>query len=100
MDFKGKANAFVRTYGFLACVLSYTNAAREKHSILLNFLIPKRPAPREEDLSKGALDAIDMDSYRVEKRTVQKILRSCCPTRMRRSPRGLQAAAVKRRGLS
>ncbi|MYN66612.1 MAG: type I restriction endonuclease subunit R [Acidobacteria bacterium] len=74
VDFKGKAKAFVRTYGFLSCVLPYTNAAWEKRSIFLNFLISKLPAPEEEDLSKGILDAIDMDSYRVEKRAVQKIL--------------------------
>ena len=74
VDFKGKAKGFVRTYGFLSCVLPYTNAAWEKRSIFLNFLIAKLPSPKEEDLSKGILDAIDMDSYRVEKRTVQKIL--------------------------
>ena len=30
--------------------------------------------PEEEDLSKGILDAIDLDSYRVEKQAMQKIL--------------------------
>ena len=74
VDFKSKAKAFVRTYGFLSCILPYTNAAWEKRSIFLNFLIPKLPAPKEEDLSKGLLDAIDMDSYRVEKRAVQRIM--------------------------
>ena len=74
VDFKGKAKAFVRTYGFLSCILPYTKAEWEKRSIFLNFLIPKLPAPAEEDLSKGILDAIDMDSYRVEKRAVQQIL--------------------------
>ena len=74
VDFKGKAKGFVRTYAFLSCVLPYTNAAWEKRSIFLNFLIAKLPAPQEEDLSKGILDAIDMDSYRVEKRAVQKIM--------------------------
>ena len=72
--FKGKAKGFVRTYGFLSCVLPYTNAAWEKRSIFLNFLVSKLPSPQEEDLSKGILDAIDMDSYRVEKRAMQKIL--------------------------
>ena len=66
VDFKGKAKAFVRTYGFLASILPYTNSSWEKHSIFLNFLIPKLPAPIEEDLSKGILEAIDMDSYRAE----------------------------------
>ena len=74
VDFKGKAKGFVRTYAFLSCVLPYTNAEWEKRSIFLNFLIARLPAPQEEDLSKGILDAIDMDSYRVEKRAMQKIL--------------------------
>ncbi|MCE2487308.1 MAG: hypothetical protein J4F42_17470 [Desulfurellaceae bacterium] len=74
VNFKGKAKGFVRTYGFLSAVLPYTNAAWEKRSIFLNFLISKLPSPQEEDLSKGILDAIDMDSYRVEKRAMQQIV--------------------------
>jgi len=69
VDFKGKAKAFTRTYDFLGSILPYTNAGWEKLSILLNLLVPKLPAPKEEDLSKGILESIDMDSYRVEKRT-------------------------------
>ena len=66
VDFKGKAKAFVRTYGFLGAILPFNNASWEKLSVFLNFLIPKLPAPREDDLSKGILEAIDMDSYRTE----------------------------------
>jgi type I restriction enzyme R subunit len=73
VDFKGKAKAFTRTYDFLASILPYTNADWEKLSIFLNFLISKLPAPEEDDLSKGILDTIDMDSYRVEKKAVLKI---------------------------
>ena len=72
--FKGKAKGFVRTYAFLSSVLPYTNAGWEKRSIFLNFLIPKLPAPPDEELSKGILEAIDMDSYRVEKRAMQTIV--------------------------
>jgi type I restriction enzyme R subunit len=68
VDFKGKAKAFVRTYQFLASILPYTNADWEILSIFLNFLVPKLPAPKEDDLSKGILEAIDMDSYRNEVR--------------------------------
>ena len=71
--FKGGAKAFLRTYDFLASILPYTNAEWEKLSIFLNFLVPKLPAPIEEDLSKGILEAIDMDSYRVEKQAVMDI---------------------------
>ena len=53
VDFKGKAKAFVRTYAFIASILPFTNAEWEKLSIFLNFLLPKLPAPREEDLRKG-----------------------------------------------
>ncbi|MBI5015490.1 MAG: type I restriction endonuclease subunit R [Deltaproteobacteria bacterium] len=73
VDFKGKAKAFLRAYGFLASILPYSNAAWEKLSIFLNFLVPRLPAPKEEDLSKGILEAIDMDSYRVEKQAAMKI---------------------------
>jgi type I restriction enzyme R subunit len=74
VDFKGKAKAFTRTYNFLASILPYTNGEWEKLSILLNFLVPKLPAPKEEDLAKGILDSIDMDSYRVEKKAAMKVL--------------------------
>jgi type I restriction enzyme R subunit len=73
VDFKGKAKVFCRTYAFLSSVIPYSNVGWEKLSILLNLLIPKLPAPEEEDLSKGILEAIDMDSYRVEKKAAMKI---------------------------
>ena len=73
VEFKGRAKAFLRSYGFLATILSYTYADWEKLSIFLTFLVPKLPAPAEDDLSKGILEAIDMDSYRVEKQAVQEI---------------------------
>jgi type I restriction enzyme R subunit len=74
VDFKGKAKGFVRTYGFLASILPFTNAEWEKLSIFLNFLIPKLPAPKEEDLSRGILEAIDMESYRIEVRSSMNII--------------------------
>lgn len=73
VDFKGKAKTFCRAYDFLSSILPYTNAEWEKLSILLNLLVPKLPAPKEQDLSQGILEAIDMDSYRVEKKAVMKI---------------------------
>ena len=66
VDFKSKAKAFLRTYSFLATVLPFANVEWEKLSIFLNFLVPKLPAPKEDDLSKGVLEMIDMDSYRAE----------------------------------
>ena len=73
VDFKGKAKGFCRAYAFLAQVLPYGDPGWEKLSILLNFLVPKLPAPVEEDLSRGILEVIDMDSYRVEKQAAQAL---------------------------
>ena len=72
--FKSKAKGFVRTYAFLSSILPYNNQDWEERSIFLNFLIPKLPSPVEEDLSKGILESIDMDSYRVEKHAMWKIM--------------------------
>jgi type I restriction enzyme R subunit len=73
VDFKGKAKAFVRAYQFLASVLPYTKREWEELSTFLNFLIPKLPAPKEEDLSKGVLESIDMESYRSEVRDAMRL---------------------------
>jgi type I restriction enzyme R subunit len=73
VNFKGNGKAFVRSYGFLSAILPYTKAEWEKLSIFLTFLVPKLPAPKEEDLSKGILESIDMDSYRAEKKAAIKI---------------------------
>ena len=73
VKFKGSAKSFVRSYAFLSQIVPYSNIEWEKLSIFLNFLIPKLPAPIEEDLSMGILDAIDMNSYRIERRETMKI---------------------------
>ena len=66
IKFKSSAKAFCRTYGFLGAILPYGDADWEKLSIFLNLLIPKLPSPRDDDYSEGILDAIDLDSYRLE----------------------------------
>ena len=71
VEFKSSAKAFTRLYAFLSQVLPYGNAHWEKLSIFLNFLIDKLPAPVEPDLSRGVLEAVDMDSYRMERKAAQ-----------------------------
>jgi len=73
VDFKGKAKVFCRTYSFLSSVIPYSNVEWEKLSILLNLLVPKLPSPGDDDLAKGILEAIDMDSYRVERKAELQI---------------------------
>ncbi len=71
--FKGKAKAFVRSYDFLATILSYPQPEWEKLSIFLTLLVRALPAPEEDDLTKGMLELIDLDSYRIDKQNQQRI---------------------------
>ena len=73
IQFKSAAKAFVRTYGFLGSILPYGNADWERLSIFLNLLIPKLPSPRDDDLSQGILQTIDLESYRNEARETMSI---------------------------
>ena len=73
VEFKGTAKAFNRLYAFLSQVLPYGNPEWEKLSIFLHFLIPRLPAPEEDDLSRGILEAVDMDTYRAERNAAQAI---------------------------
>lgn len=69
IEFKSAAKAFIRTYGFLGSILPYGNADWEKLSIFLQLLVPKLPSPDDPDLAKGILEAVDLESYRVEAQT-------------------------------
>ena len=88
IKFKSAAKAFVRTYGFLGAILPYGNADWERLSIFLNLLIPKLPSPREDDLSQGILETIDLESYRNEAREVMSILLEDADTEVTPVPAG------------
>ena len=44
-----------------------------KLSIYLGFLVPKLPSPAGDDILVDVLETIDLDSFRVEKRTAMRI---------------------------
>jgi type I restriction enzyme R subunit len=71
--FKGNAKGFVRLYNFLSALIDFTDASWERLSIFLNFLIPKLPTPKEEDMSRGLVETIDLESYRNEIKARQHI---------------------------
>ena len=73
VEFKSSAKAFGRLYAFLSQVLPYGNPQWEKLSIFLKFLVGKLPTPIEEDLSRGILEAVDMDTYRMERKVARSI---------------------------
>lgn len=72
--FKSAAKSFSRTYNFLGAVLPYSMAEWEKLSIFLTFLIAKLPSPIEDDLAQGILDAIYLDSYRIEAKECMSLI--------------------------
>ena len=43
------------------------------NSIFLTLLLPKLPAPLEDDLSAGILQAVDLDSYRIQAQSMMSI---------------------------
>lgn len=88
IKFKSAAKAFVRTYGFLGAILPYGNAEWEKLSIFLNLLIPKLPSPREDDLSEGILESIDLNNYRPEARESMSIVLDDSDTEVAPVPAG------------
>ena len=88
IKFKSAAKAFVRTYGFLGAILPYGNVDWEKLSIYLNLLIPKLPSPRDDDLSEGILESIDLNNYRPEARDSMSIVLDDTDTEVAPVPTG------------
>ena len=73
MRFKGSAKSFTRLQVFLPRILRYSNVGWGEFAVFVNFLIPRLPVPKEEDLYKGMLEAVDMDIYWCEKRATVRI---------------------------
>jgi type I restriction enzyme R subunit len=72
-DFKKKAKSFVRNYEFLVQIRPFRNPDWESLKTFLKLLVNKLPSLNEADLSKGILESIDMDSYRIERQTTLAI---------------------------
>ncbi|WDL74207.1 type I restriction endonuclease subunit R [Helicobacter winghamensis] len=64
-EFYTKAKAYLREYSFLAQILPFNDTELEKLHILLKMLITKIFPPRTEDLAKGILNNVDLDSIRI-----------------------------------
>ncbi|EDP6889969.1 DEAD/DEAH box helicase [Campylobacter upsaliensis] len=64
-EFYTKAKAYLREYAFLAQILPFNDVELEKLSILLKMLIAKIVPPRTEDLAKGILNNVDLNSIRI-----------------------------------
>ncbi|EMG7217312.1 type I restriction endonuclease subunit R [Campylobacter upsaliensis] len=63
--FYTKAKVYLKEYSFLAQILPFNDIELEKLSILLKMLITKIVPPRTEDLAKGILNNVDLNSIRI-----------------------------------
>ena len=66
VDFKLKVKTYIRLYIFLSQIVPFENAYLERLYIFLNHLQNKLGGQKPEDLAKGILDTIDMDSYKLQ----------------------------------
>ncbi|WP_270977597.1 type I restriction endonuclease subunit R [Campylobacter helveticus] len=64
-EFYTKARVYLREYSFLAQILPFNDIELEKLSILLKMLITKIAPPRTEDLVKGIVNNVDLNSIRI-----------------------------------
>ena len=73
VEFKSGVKSFIRTYNFLASILVVGQIEWEKKVIFFEHLIHRLPTPTE-DLAKGILETIDLESYRLEKKNTIDII--------------------------
>lgn len=66
IKFKGSAKKFLRMYSFLGTILPVGNPEWERLYIFLKLLVTKLPSPDDPGLAKGVIEAIDLDSYRLQ----------------------------------
>ena len=65
-DFRAKTKTYVRLYVFLSQIVDFENVYLERLYIFLNHLQNKLGNNSSEDLAKGILENINMDSYRLQ----------------------------------
>ena len=73
VDFRIKVKSYNRLYPFLAQIVPFTNPYLERLYLFLKHLYNKLGSNNQEDLAKGIIDNIDMDSYKIQLETVGKI---------------------------
>lgn len=74
VDCKSSIKAFVRTYEFLSTIMPTSSVEWEKKQTFLSLLVHKLPRLTMEDLTKGLLEAVDFDRYRLEKQEERDII--------------------------
>ncbi|HFQ7767478.1 TPA: type I restriction endonuclease subunit R [Clostridioides difficile] len=74
VEFKSGVKSFIRTYKFMALILSIGQVEWEKKVIFFEQLIHRLPTSEGKDLSEGILGSVDLESYRLEKKNTMDII--------------------------
>lgn len=71
---KSAIKSYIRTYEFLSTIMPESSIEWEKKQTFLTLLIHKLPRLTMEDLTKGLLEAVDFDRYRLQKQAERDII--------------------------
>lgn len=93
VEFKSGVKAFTRTYNFLASILPMGQKEWVIKNIFFELLAHRLPTPREDDLSRGILEAIDLESYRLEKKNEVAIVLENADGKVEAPSTGIAGAA-------
>lgn len=74
VECKSAIKTYIRTYEFLSTIMPESSLEWEKKNTFLSLLIHKLPRLTMEDLTKGLLQAVDFDRYRLEKQEERDIV--------------------------
>ncbi len=67
-DFKSKIQSFIRLYAFIGQIMDFQDLSLEKLYIFLKFVNKALPKEDEGDDISDILNAVDLDSFKIEKR--------------------------------
>ncbi|MGN0886723.1 MAG: type I restriction endonuclease subunit R [Candidatus Spyradenecus sp.] len=63
---KSAMKGYCRIYPFFAAIMPYESPAWEKHYLFYSLLVRKLPILPREDFTRGLIEAIDFDKYRLQ----------------------------------
>jgi len=72
IEFKTKAQDYIKKYGFISQIITFQDTSLEELFIYLKFLIRKLPT-KVDPLPYEILEAVNMDSYKIDKKTETRI---------------------------
>lgn len=72
IEFKTKAQDYIKKYGFISQIITFQDTGLEELFIYLKFLIRKLPT-KSDPLPYEILDAVNMDSYKIDKKAETRI---------------------------